>query len=140
VKDAFVAIGGEIDLWRVDLRPGKPFAFGRLGEKTLFALPGNPVSALVTSMLFVRPAVAQWQGSPTPMGTPEIRELAEPLSNTGARTHFVRVRLTESGQIASAGVQGSHLLKSLSESDGLLEIPPRTIYQPGTMAAFWPWP
>lgn len=140
VKEAFAEMGGKIDFWRVALRPGKPFLFGRFGNKILFGLPGNPVSAMVTAMLFVRPAVARWQGADPSNALTESRLLAESLSNPGARTHFMRVTLNSKGEVVSAGTQGSHLLKSVAQSAGLVEIPPQTTLQAGTLVPMWPWP
>src|SRR5439155_572345 len=93
VKRAFEDIGGKMDFWKVAVKPGKPFVFGRWREKFLFGLPGNPVSALVTFLLLVRPALLRWQGAvdaelPTTLG-----KLAEPFVNQGDRRHFMRVML-----------------------------------------------
>ncbi|MCX6923839.1 MAG: molybdopterin molybdotransferase MoeA, partial [Verrucomicrobia bacterium] len=63
LKRAFTQIGGELDFWKVAIKPGRPLAFGRLGPKLLFGLPGNPVSAFVTFLLLVRPALRRWQGA-----------------------------------------------------------------------------
>ncbi|HYE33765.1 MAG TPA: gephyrin-like molybdotransferase Glp, partial [Methylomirabilota bacterium] len=63
VKSAFQEVGGVINLWRVAIRPGKPFVFGTLESKRLFGLPGNPVSAFVTFLLLVRPALLKMQGA-----------------------------------------------------------------------------
>ena len=62
VKPVLQKLGAEIALWRVAIRPGKPFLFGRLGGKLIFGLPGNPVSAYVTFVVFVRPALLRLQG------------------------------------------------------------------------------
>ena len=63
VKPALRALGAEIDLWRVALKPGKPFLFGRAGRCCIFGLPGNPVSAFVTFLKFVRPALLKMEGA-----------------------------------------------------------------------------
>ena len=63
VKAAFEALGGTVDFWQVAMRPGKPFVFGKLGGKFLFGLPGNPVSAFVTFLVLVRPAILRMQGA-----------------------------------------------------------------------------
>src|SRR5262249_58404372 len=63
VKDAFTAAGGELQFWKVAIKPGRPFVLGRRGSKFLFGLPGNPVSAMVTFLLLVRPALLRWQGA-----------------------------------------------------------------------------
>ena len=132
VKAAFEQLGGTLDVWNVAIRPGKPFAFGRYSNKFLFGLPGNPVSAMVTFLLLVRPALLRWQGAahvelPTQPGT-----LAEPVSNPGDRRHFMRMRLDEAGVVWSAGRQGSHLLGSLALASGLVDVPPQTSWPAGT--------
>jgi molybdopterin molybdotransferase len=124
LKAAFLAAGGELQFWQVAIKPGRPFFFGRRGAKLLFGLPGNPVSAFVTFLLLVRPALLRWQGArevslPTHPGV-----LAEPLENAGRRRHFIRVRVDAVGRVFSAGLQASHALGSLGLANGLVEVPP----------------
>jgi molybdopterin molybdotransferase len=133
VKKAFEGIGGELQFWKVAVKPGKPFVFGRWREKFLFGLPGNPVSALVTFLVLVRPALRRWQGAakvdlPTHPGI-----LAEPLVNRGDRRHFLRVKVDQSGSVRSSGVQASHILSSLMAANGLVDVPPRTTLEKGTV-------
>lgn len=139
IKSAFQEVGGELNFWRVAIRPGKPFVFGRWREKFLFGLPGNPVSALVTFLLLVRPALRRWQGAsdlslPTCPGV-----LAEPLVNQGERRHFVRVRLERDGKVYSAGLQASHALSSLAAANGLVDMPPNTSWPAGTPVQVGQW-
>lgn len=139
VKRAFEDIGGKMDFWKVAIKPGKPFVFGRWGEKFLFGLPGNPVSALVTFSLLVRPALLKWQGAanldlPAWPGT-----LAEPLINRADRRHFMRVILDPSGQVRSAGLQASHVLSSLAKANGLVDVPPQTTFPAGTTVRVLHW-
>src|SRR6202162_1828239 len=63
VQAALRSLGAEIDIWRVAIKPGKPFLFGRICECAVFALPGNPVSAFVTFLQFVRPAILKMMGA-----------------------------------------------------------------------------
>jgi molybdopterin molybdotransferase len=138
VKEAFEALGGGLDFWRVAIKPGKPFVFGRLGRKLLFGLPGNPVSALVTFSLLVRPALLRWQGAAN-SGFPTMSgQLAEALVNKGERRHFMRVRV-EGGQVFSAGLQASHALGSLAAASGLVDVPPETVLEPGTRVTVLLW-
>jgi len=131
VKAAFEEVGGRLDLWKIAVKPGKPFAFGRRGAKLLFGLPGNPVSALVTYILLVHPALLRWQGATEPNWPLTQGRLAELLANRGDRPHFMRVRLDPSGEVRSAGIQASHILSSLAAANALLEIPPETAWEPG---------
>ena len=131
VKAAFEQLGGVLEFWKVSIRPGKPFVFGRLGEKFLFGLPGNPVSAVVTFLVLVRPALLRWQGAervemPSHPGT-----LSEPLVNTGDRRHFMRVVADDQGGVRPAAGQASHLLGSLAQANGLVDVPPKTILAAG---------
>jgi molybdopterin molybdotransferase len=131
VKAAFEKLGGKMDFWKVAIKPGKPFVFGRRGEKLLFGLPGNPVSAMVTFLLLVRPALRRWQGA-TDVLPPVVHGiLAEALTNHGDRRHFMRVRMDENGEVRSAGAQASHLLNSLALANGLAEVPPNTTLAAG---------
>lgn len=124
VKAAFTALGGELEFWRVAIRPGKPFVFGKLGGKFLFGLPGNPVSAFVTFLLLAYPALRRWQGARHPSLPAFSGVLGEPLFNPGDRRHFLRVRVDSDGRVFSAGKQASHVLASLARADGLLELTP----------------
>jgi molybdopterin molybdotransferase len=131
VKAAFESLGGTMQFWKVAIRPGKPFVFGPLGDKFLFGLPGNPVSAFVTCLLLVRPALRRWQGAAT-ISLPTIPAvLGETIGNASDRRHFVRVHWTPEGKVFSAGKQASHLLSSLARSEGLLDVPPHTTLAAG---------
>lgn len=132
VKAAFESLGGELQFWKVAIRPGKPFVFGRLGEKFLFGLPGNPVSAFVTFLLLVRPALRRWQGASEASLPTSHGALGEPISNPGDRRHFMRVRVDAEGKVFSAGKQASHALGSLATADALLDVPPQTVWAAGT--------
>ena len=139
VKDAFTALGGELNFWKVAIRPGKPFVFGQLGDKFLFGVPGNPVSALVTFFLLVRPALLRWQGARdvTPPGHPGI--LTEPLLNRGDRRHFIRVTVGPDGSVRPSGVQASHFLTSLADAYGLVDVPPATTLAAGQPVRVLRW-
>jgi molybdopterin molybdotransferase len=139
VKAALEALGGELQFWKVAMRPGRPFVFGRLGEKFLFGLPGNPVSAFVTFWLLVRPALRRWQGADDVTLPIHRAVLGEAISNSGDRRHFVRVRMDRKGNVFSAGQQASHALASLATADGLLDVPPATSLAAGTSVGVLRW-
>jgi molybdopterin molybdotransferase len=124
VKRAFQSLGGELEFWKIAMRPGKPFVFGRWQDKFLFGLPGNPVSALVTFALLVRPALLQMQGATNVGLTAHPGVLAEPIVNPGDRRHFVRVTVDEAGQVRISGQQASHMLGGLARADALVDVPP----------------
>jgi molybdopterin molybdotransferase len=132
VKPALNAVGAQTDLWRVSVKPGKPFLFGRAGRCSIFGLPGNPVSAFVTFLLFVRPAILRLMGA----GTEEISlrkdhvQLAEDLQNPGGRPHYVRGRVAH-GKFTVTGRQESHALFGLSRANALLRVSPGEILSAG---------
>jgi molybdopterin molybdotransferase len=122
VKQGLEDTGGKLEFWKVAIKPGRPFVYGQRNGKFLFGLPGNPVSAFVTFLLLVRPALLRWQGA-ADVNLPVSRgELAEPINNQGSRRHFVRVRMDSKGKIHSAGAQASHMLSSLASANGLLDV------------------
>jgi molybdopterin molybdotransferase len=139
IKRAFQEVGGELQFWRVAIRPGRPFVFGRWGQKLLFGLPGNPVSALVTFLLLVRPALRRWQGAAELSLPARPGVLAEPVANPGERRHFLRVRMAADGKVFSAGLQASHALSSLAVANGLLDVPPDTNLPAGAAVQVLDW-
>jgi len=138
VKSAFEKLGGRLEFWRVAMRPGKPFVFGQYGRRWLFGLPGNPVSALVTFHLLVRPALLRLQGAADWSLTVQHCELAETLVNKGDRPLFACVSL-EAGKAKSAGKQGSHRLRGLAKTDGLVEVPPLSTLPAGRVVPVLAW-
>ncbi len=139
VKAAFEELGGELQFWKVAIKPGRPFVFGRHQKKLLFGLPGNPVSALVTFLLLVRPAIWRWQGA-AELALPAYPAiLSESLANSGHRRHFMRVRVDAAGKVCSAGRQASHALGSLATADGLVDVPANTTFFAGTTVRVLHW-
>jgi molybdopterin molybdotransferase len=117
VKPALDALGVREVFWRVALRPGRPTWFGTRESTLVFGLPGNPVSAMVTFILFARPALAALQGD-----EPRVRRvsarLTEPIARQPDRDECVRVMLRD-GNATPTGPQGSHQLRSMLRADGL---------------------
>ena len=137
VKPALNAIGAETDLWRVSVKPGKPFLFGRAKNCAIFGLPGNPVSAFVTFLLFVRPAILRLMNArEDQLSLPQTNALlADDLKNDGDRPHYVRGKL-DAGKFATIGRQESHALYGLSRANALVRVPPGATFQRGeTIAA-----
>jgi molybdopterin molybdotransferase len=139
VKAAFQELGGELNFWKVAIKPGKPFVFGRVGRKFLFGLPGNPVSALVTFLLLARPALARMQGACDPGLAHCPGTLTGPLSNTADRRHFMRVAQDQTGRVRPVGAQASHLLSSVAQANGLVDVPPQTTYPSGASVIVLRW-
>jgi len=124
VRDVLASLG-QVDFWRVNVRPGKPLAFGRLGGTPLIGLPGNPVSSAVTFELFARPLIRQMLGC-TNLYRPQIPVRLAEDAPRGDRRHYARVQLhyTEEGIVARmTGDQGSHRIASLLGAEALAIIP-----------------
>jgi molybdopterin molybdotransferase len=144
VKPALASLGVEQVFWRVALQPGKPTWFGHRGSVLVFGLPGNPVSAVVTFALFVRPALAALQGrtEPPPLNPEAI--LGAAVRRAPDREQAVRVRLERrNGQLVALpnGPQGSHIVTSLLGADALALVPPgEGELEAGTAVALEPLP
>ena len=149
VQEALRELGAKIEIWRVAVKPGKPFLFGRAQQSTpspqsspsgrerrtrsagegsvfgsncfIFGLPGNPVSAFVTFLQFVRPAILRMMGAAN-LDLPQVpAKLAVDLTNDGDRPHYIRGRL-EDGKFTPTGRQESHALFGLSQANALLRV------------------
>ena len=124
IKDV-VEAQGELSFWRVNMRPGKPLAFGKFKDIPFIGLPGNPVSAFVGFEVFVRPALERMSGLETAV-RPRVRvRLAQGISSDG-RESYLRASVREDGGILSAhlaGHQGSGNLLSIVQANALLIIP-----------------
>jgi molybdopterin molybdotransferase len=126
IKPALKALGLPLELWQVKIKPGKPFLFVHRTEPRplyIFGLPGNPVSAFVTYQLFVRPALLKLMGSTAPPLPVADVELTAPMSNDGGRPHFQHGRY-DNGKFTPLGVQASHALYGLSQSNAMLRVEP----------------
>jgi molybdopterin molybdotransferase len=149
VKEVLRELGAKIEIWRVAVKPGKPFLFGRAQQSApsprsspsgrerrtrsagegsvsgsgcfVFGLPGNPVSAFVTFLQFVRPAILRMMGA-ADLDLPQVpAKLAVGLTNDGDRPHYLRGRL-EYGKFTPIGRQESHALFGLSQANALLRV------------------
>jgi len=132
VKTAIKRLGGTIEMWKVAIKPGKPFVLGQVNGRTVFGLPGNPASALVTFQLLVRPALLKIQGAADFRLPKRTGELSEEFLNKGDRRHFIRVSINAQGRVSSAGGQRSHMLTSLAKANALLDLPPNCHLAGGT--------
>ncbi|ELA9325377.1 bifunctional molybdopterin-guanine dinucleotide biosynthesis adaptor protein MobB/molybdopterin molybdotransferase MoeA [Vibrio parahaemolyticus] len=119
---------GQIDFWRINMRPGRPLAFGQINNKPFFGLPGNPVAVMVSFINFVEPALRKMQGE---QGWKPLKVNAiatENLRSRQGRTEFSRgiYELDDSGRLTvrTTGKQGSGILRSMSEANCLIEISP----------------
>jgi molybdopterin molybdotransferase len=126
VREALTRAGAELHLWQVSMRPGKPITFGSMGRSLVFGLPGNPVSAMVTFELFVRPAMLRMSGHRVIERPTLAARARSPISNPGHRRGYLRVQLRRQGDGFDAeltGDQGSAILRSMTLADGLAVVP-----------------
>jgi molybdopterin molybdotransferase len=138
VQSTLRDLGAKIDIWRVAIKPGKPFLFGQLGRCLVFGLPGNPVSAFVTFLQFVRPAILKMMGA-TDVDLPKIpAKLTVDLANDGDRAHYLRGKL-ENGNFAPIGRQESHALFGLSQSNALLRVGTGESFKAGEIVHIQVW-
>ena len=117
---------GEIHFWRINMRPGKPVAFGHIGSVPLLGLPGNPVSAAVTFELFGRPVIRKMLGH-TRLARPQVDVVIEDgVSDRAMRRHYVRARVEwrdDHYAARTTGNQGSHIMTSLLKANALVIVP-----------------
>ncbi|MBJ3784409.1 molybdopterin molybdotransferase MoeA [Devosia sediminis] len=132
VQDVLTTLGVKLDFWRINMRPGKPLMFGTRGKTLVFGLPGNPVSAMVTALVFIKPALRAFlgHGEPAHWRLP----LAAPTPLNTARRHFMRARLihSETGPMAEPISQTDSGHTSSLAAAGLLIVQPE--HDPGQAA------
>lgn len=138
IKPALKELGISPDLWRVKVKPGKPFLFAQNERTFVFGLPGNPVSSYVTFLLFVRPALLKLMGAGNAHLGPRLITATSgaAISNPGDRPHYLRGMLAQ-GQFIPFGLQQSHAVLSLSRADALLRLEAGQTLQAGDAAAVW---
>ena len=128
VRDVLQELGGELKLWRIQLRPGAPLGFGALYGKPWIGLPGNPVSTMVTFELFARPAIRRLAGHALPFRRTVPVVVGEAITLGPKLRHFLRV-VVQPGDAGSAltarltGPQGSGILTSMARANALLIVP-----------------
>jgi len=126
VKDVMKNLGMEMVFWKVAMRPGQPLAFGMIGGKPMFGLPGNPVSSMVSFEQFVRPSLLKMMGR-RQLFRPVIQAiLKEEIKKIPGRRYFIRGSVSfEKDQyfVTTTGEQGSGILRSMVRANGLIVIP-----------------
>ncbi len=125
VKKVLEDLGADMRFWRVKMKPGKPLAYGMLQGKPYFGLPGNPVSCMVSFLLFARPAIRKLMGyGPQDWHLPTVPAILEnDLSAGGDRRHYLRARVTRAGgrfHASTVAGQGSGMLSSMTGTNGLV--------------------
>ena len=129
---------GSLDLWQIAMKPGKPFAYGKVGTAHFMGLPGNPVSSLVTFLLLVRPFLLRLQGA-SRVAPPVARLPAHfEWPRADKRREFLRVRRDAQGGLELFPNQSSGVLTSAAWADGLVDNPPGQVIARGDLVTFIP--
>jgi molybdopterin molybdotransferase len=126
VKEVLMSMG-TINMWRVRVKPGKPLAFGRIGERGVpfLGLPGNPVSSMVTMELFGRPAVLKMLGMKRLLRPEVAVRLAEAVESAPGRRNYIRAVVWREGDeyvARTTGAQGSEILTSMAKANAFLVV------------------
>ncbi len=129
---------GQLEMWRINIKPGKPLAFGKVGNTPFFGMPGNPVSVFATFCIFARPFILQKQGANNTKANSFMVPAAFEWTKAGKRNEYVRARV-ENGVIELFPNQGSGVLTSTSWANGLAFIPADTIVKPQELIEFIPF-
>ena len=135
IKPAVQALG-TLDLWQIAIKPGKPFAHGKVGTAHFIGLPGNPVSSFVTFMLLVRPVLLKLQGATN------LARAAQPMKanfnwfKPDRRREFLRVRRNDEGALELFENQSSGVLTSSVWGDGLVDVAPGQVINRGDKVSY----
>lgn len=134
---------GELSVWKLALKPGKPFAFGHVDAVPFFGLPGNPVSSHVTAQLLVQPALARLAGATSVLPARYRLRAGFSCGPSGEREEYLRVTLRNDAGAEQSVIplpeQSSGVLTSVSRADGLAVIPPFTAIREGDILEFLPF-
>lgn len=138
IKPAVEALG-EINLWKVALKPGKPVALGTVCGKPFIGLPGNPVSTFVTFLMLARPFLLRCQGRKHVDLRPLLVRADFDWTKPGNRQEFVRVQRNADGGVTLYPTQNSQVLTSCAWADGLVNIPMNTTIAKGDLVYYYPF-
>lgn len=131
---------GKLNMWQIAVKPGKPLAFGEVGQAFFIGLPGNPVSSFVTFLLFVRPFLLRLQGADVPAQARGMQLRADfNWPKADRRNEFLRAKLNEKGGLDLFPNQGSAVLTSTVWGDGLVDNPPGNPIAAGDVVRFIPF-
>ncbi len=136
IKPAVQALG-QLDLWQIAIKPGKPFAYGRVGQAHFLGLPGNPVASFITFAILVRPFLLRLQGvrDVAPRGIAARADFDWPKADK--RREFLRVRYNAAGALDLFTNQGSGVLTSTVWGDGVVDNPPGQTIARGDTVRFY---
>jgi molybdopterin molybdotransferase len=140
VKGAVESLG-ELNLWKIRMKPGKPLAFGKVGNTAFFGLPGNPVSSFVTFAIFALPFIKKMQGNSKYQANAIKVQANFDCKRAKPRREYARARLDYSTGSAQANLfpkQGSDVMSSIVWADGIIEIPENTTFDAGELLNYYP--
>jgi molybdopterin molybdotransferase len=126
VCEVLQSLGVERQFWKVDIKPGRPTAFGLKNGKPVFSLPGNPVSSMITFEELVRPALLKMLGHERVIKTFVKAIMKESIAKKPGRVHFLRVRVVDDGEqlfATSSGDQNTGILRTLLRANGIAVLP-----------------
>ncbi len=130
---------GQVEMWKVAMKPGKPVVYGQVGNADFIGLPGNPVSAFVTFCLFVRPFLLKRMGVADVLYRAFAVQADFAWPKPGMRREFLRARLQPNGKLALFPNQSSGVLTSCAWADGLVDLEVGDTVQPGGWVRFIPF-
>ena len=131
---------GNLDVWRIAVKPGRPLAIGQWKSKPVFGLPGNPVAAFVCTLIFARPAILAMAGAGWQRPQPLMLPADFYKSKKPGRREYLRGRLTDAGRVEVFSSEGSGRVSGLSWAEGLVELPDGAMeIEPGTPVAYLPF-
>jgi len=113
---------GELNLWKVAIKPGKPFAYGSINNACYIGLPGNPASAFVTAQIFAKPLLKQMQHESSELTAKTITAITDFSKNASKRQEYLRARVCD-GKVELFANQSSGVLKSVSWGNCLVVQP-----------------
>jgi molybdopterin molybdotransferase len=137
IKPAVQSLGS-LDLWQIAMKPGKPFAYGKVKDAHFIGLPGNPVSSFVTFLLLVRPFLLKLQGAAQLAPKPIQLPAHFTLPRGDKRREFLRARRNDQGGVELFANQSSGVLTSAVWADGLVDNPPGRTIEHGDTVSFLP--
>ncbi len=131
---------GRLTMWQIAIKPGKPLAFGEVGQAAFVGLPGNPVSSFITFLMFVRPFILRLQGVQGPVAPRAFTMRADfNLPKADRRNEFLRARINAGGGLEPFRNQSSGVLTSTVWGDGVIDNPPNRTIAEGDMVRFIPF-
>ncbi len=134
---------GQLELWRINIKPGKPLAFGKIGDTPFLGMPGNPVSVFATFCIFAYPYIQKKSGATDVMPNSFMTPAGFEWKKKGYRCEYVRARIEKdasgNSSITLFPHQGSGVLTSTSWANGLAVIPPDTVVKEGELVEFIPY-